>query len=209
MLVDDQHTKTFEILTPGRRQSQSIAYTRACLVGTRKHVERQREIAGAARHRSDDRKIDVARNGRKARRRLPPIWYETPGWLVSIDATIMRWRAQRAADVRTDRERPEAGGECGGGPARRAPGGARKIPGIVGGSIDFVVALPVAQLQRYVRLAENESARGLEANDCDGVLRRRKVLELRNAPGRGQPGNVEGFLYSHRDAEERPPLTPG
>src|SRR5689334_2750599 len=63
-------------------------------------------------------------------------------------------RAQRAADVGTEFQRHKPGRERRRAAARRAAGGARKIPRIVGRAIDLVKALPVGQMDRHIGLAD-------------------------------------------------------
>ena len=68
------------------------------------------------------------------------------------DATEMRRRAQRTADISTQFERNQAGGKRCCRAARRPAGTARRVPRIVGGAVNLVVAPKVGQVQRYVGL---------------------------------------------------------
>ncbi len=111
MCVDDEYPEAFKLLMPSGGQSQPIRDAATHLVWTGDDVERQGEIGHGSRHRSDNGKIDLARQWRTAWRRMPTYGHETPGRFVCADATIVRWRPQRAADVRPERQRSKAGGE--------------------------------------------------------------------------------------------------
>ncbi len=82
------------------------------------------------------------------------------------------------------------------------------VPRIVGRAVDVVVALPVAEAERHIGLAENDGAGALEARHRERVFLGDEILERRDAPGGRQSGDVEGFLDRHRHAEERPALAP-
>ncbi len=125
------------------------------------------------------------------------------GRLVRIDAAMKCRHAQRAADVGAERQRAIAGGErrrrTAGGAARRAA----EVERVVGGAVDLVVALPVAEAERHIGLAENDAAGVLDAGDRQRVLGGNEILLRRKAPGRRQPGDVVGFLHRQRHAEQR------
>ena len=74
---------------------------------------------------------------------------------------------------------------------------------IIGGAVDVVVALPVAEPERHVGLAEDHAAGFLDARNRQRVLARDKILLRRIAPGRGQACDVVGLLHGQRDAEQR------
>ena len=118
------------------------------------------------------------------------------------DAAIMRRRAQRAAHVGTQRQRPHPRGERRRRAARGSPRRPANVPGVVGRSVDGVVALPVAERQRHIGLAKDHGARLFQAGDDQGVLLWPKILELRIAPSRRQTGDVEGLLHRHRNSEQ-------
>ena len=126
--------------------------------------------------------------------------------LVGANSTEMRRNAQRAADVAAERQRSETRGERRGRPARGAARRARPVPRIVRRPIDFVVALPVAEAERHIGLAENDCAGRLEAAHGERVFLRDEVLERGDAPGRRQPGDVVGFLDRDGHAEQRQAL---
>ena len=187
---------------PGGAQDQPVANAGALLVRAGDHIERERKIGSASGHRADDRKIAFARQGRDPRRRLSATGNKTQCRLVSVDAAIMRRCAQRTTQVRAKRQRPEAAGKRRRRAARGPSGRAAEIPGIISCPVDVVVALPVAQHQRHIGLAEDDGARVLHAGDDQRVFFRHEALELRDTPGRRQSGDIEGFLHRHRDAEQ-------
>ncbi len=77
---------------------------------------------------------------------------------------------------------------------------------IVGGAVDLVVALPVAEPDRHVGLAEDHAARGPGAGNRQRVFARREILLRRKAPRRRQSRDVVGFLHRQGNAEQRPGL---
>ena len=131
---------------------------------------------------------------------------------MGVDAAIMRGRAERAADIAAGVERGESGRECCGGTAGGAAGGPREIPGIAGGAVDRVGALPVRQHFRDIGFAEDDRAGLFEFGNDRGVVIRDIVTERFATPAGRQAGDVEAFLQCHRDAEQgREPVrrTPG
>src|SRR6516162_1937709 len=122
-------------------------------------------------------------------------------------AAEMRRRTQRTADVRAEFERHKAGGKGRRRTARRAARAAREIPWIVGRTVDFVIALPVAEVYRHVGFTEDDRTRRLEPlhRQCIGIWL--PTLEFREAPGGRQARDVELLLDRHRQTEQRPPLT--
>src|SRR5208282_3736147 len=124
MGVDDEYSEALKLLMPRGGQRQPICDPVAHLVRTGDHLKRQGEVAHAPRHRSDHSQVPVKWQWRQTRRRVPAKRHEPKGWLVSVDATIVRGYAQRTTDVRAERQRPKTGSErCGrpaGGTARRA-----------------------------------------------------------------------------------------
>ena len=118
----------------------------------------------------------------------------------------MRRRAQRAADIRPELQRHEAGGKRRRGAARRPAGAAAEIPGVVGGAEDVVVALPVGQVQRHVGFAEDHGAGILQALHGKGVSGGVPAPELPIAPAGRQADDIELLLDRHRQAEQRPAL---
>ena len=121
-------------------------------------VEQQRQVGGRARHRPDHREVAVERQRRGTGGGIGRARAQAVRRLVRVDAADMRRHTQRAADVRAERQRAEAGRERRRRTARRAARRAVEVPRIVGDAVDRVVALPVAQHQRHVGLAEDHGA---------------------------------------------------
>ncbi|MBA7474556.1 hypothetical protein ES707_09910 [subsurface metagenome] len=107
--VDDHDTKILQRRVTRRRQFEAISL--ACLqrIGTRHHIEQQRKIGGTARHRADHGQIAVERQRRQGRRCVAARRHQCVGRFVCIDAAMEGRHAQRAADVRAERQRPVAG----------------------------------------------------------------------------------------------------
>ena len=144
---------------------------------------------------------DVARLNH-AGQQMAAIGHHAIGGLMAVDTAVMRRIADRGTDVGADFERRHAGGERHGGAARRSSGSARHVPGIVGGAVDGIEALPVGQHQRHIGLAIHDSTRLREARDGDRIGRCDVVLEARIAPGGGRARPVEALLRRHRHAIE-------
>ncbi len=125
---------------------------------------------------------------------------------MGVDAAVKRRHPQRAADIGAERERAIARGERRRRSAGRAARRAAEIEGVVGGAVDVVIALPVAEPDRHVGFAEDDAAGILHARDRQRVLRRLEILLRRKSPGRGQACDVVGFLDRHRQAEQGPGL---
>ena len=198
--------KSLERVLPRRRQRELVADAGFQRIRSRDHVEQQRKIGGAARHRADHREVAFERQRRKWRRRVAARRRQAEGRLVRIDAAMKRRHAQRAADVGAERERTVARRQRRRRSAGGAAGRAAEVVGIVGGAVDVVVALPVGERDRHVGLAEDDAARVLHPRDRQRVFRRPEILLRRKAPGGRQPRDVVGFLHRHRQAEQRPCL---
>src|SRR3974390_3253333 len=110
----------------------------------------------------------------------------------------MRRRAERTADVRSKLQWNEPGSKCGRSAARGAAWRAAEIPGVIGGAIDVVEALPVAETRRNIGLADDDCSGGLEPLHGKRVGIGAPVPESRVAPGRRQSGDIELFLDGHR-----------
>ena len=193
---------------PGRRQGHPVSGCDGG-IGAGDHIEKQAEVAGAARHGSDHRKVGVDRERRHSRRRLPAARDQRLGRLVREYATIVRGRAQRAADIGAELQRHVAGRQRRRRAAGRAARRAAEIPGVVRGAVDLVEALPVRKRDRHVGLAQHDGACRLGARHDQRILRRPPVLAARKAPGCRQARDVEGLLDRHGDAEQRPALAGG
>ena len=133
------------------------------------------EIVGAPRQGADDGDVGLRH---AARQRLAARRHDAVGRLVAEDAAVVRGVPDRRADVAPRLDARQAGGErrgrAAGGAARRAP----EIPGIVGGAVHRVVALPVGEHERHIALAEEHHARAEQAVHGERIARRPIVLEL-------------------------------
>jgi hypothetical protein len=125
---------------------------------------------------------------------------------VGEDPAEMGRHAQRAADVGPERERTEARGERGRGAARRTPGRALEIVGIVGDPVDGVVGLRVVERGGHVGLAEDHRAGGLGAAHDQRILCGTVVARFRMTPGGRIPGEIEALLDRRGHADERATL---
>ncbi len=115
-----QHAEILERGVTRRGQLEPIGVAGLERIGAGDHVEQQRQVRGRARHRADHREVAVERQGRQGRRRVAARRHQREGRLVRIDAAVKRRHAQRAADVRAERQRTIAGGQR----RRRSAGGA-------------------------------------------------------------------------------------
>ncbi len=85
----------------------------------------------------------------------------------------------------------------------RAARCAAEIPGVVARAIDRIVALPVGEHQRHIRLAEHDRAGRLEPSNRDSIVPHWDALRPRNAQGGGKTGDVGALLDGHRHAQQR------
>jgi hypothetical protein len=191
-----------------RRQGELVPDPLHQFVGPGQHRQFEGEIDSAARHRPVHRKIAAHRDRRRLRRPGTALRHQIEGRLVGEDATEMRRRAQRAADIGAELQGHEAGGECRRRAARRSARGAAEIPRIIGGAVNVVVALPIPDRDRQIGLADHDSAGGLEPLHRPRVDFCLPVLEFRIAPGRRQAGDAELLLDRHRQSEQRAAVTP-
>ena len=111
--------------------------------------------------------------------------------------------AQRAADVGAERKRTVTGSERGRRSAGRTARRAAEIIGIVGGAVDVVVALPIAEPDRHIGLAEDHAAGLFDAGNRQRVFRGPVILLRHKAPCRGQARDIVGFLHGQGNAEQR------
>ena len=149
--------------------------------------------------------VDVDRRGLLPGQRLAGARHDAPGRLVAVDAAEVRRVADRRADVAARLERGQPGRQRRGRAARGSAGRARHVPRVVGRAVDRVEALPVAEVERHVRLAEQHGAGAEQPVDDDRVLGRDVLGVGRHAPGGGQARHVVGLLDRHRHAVQRPP----
>src|SRR5207249_9104635 len=107
--------------------------------------------------------------------------------LVTVYATEMGGDADGAGEIAAERETAKAGGQRRGAASGGSSRGSRSVPRVVAGPVDRVVALPVTEHDWHVRLADDDSARRLQALDRNRGSRAVRVLERRQAPGVGRP----------------------
>src|SRR5215472_1630587 len=145
MAVDDEDPKFAQRFVPCQRQQQPVANALAHLIGAGNGIERRSEVGGGSGHRTDHRK--VARKWQWLARRLVVTakWHQTETRLVRVNAAEMGRHAQGPTDVRSERQRPKAGGKSRRRSAGRTSGRTAYIPRIVGRSVDVVVALKIAE----------------------------------------------------------------
>jgi hypothetical protein len=126
--------------------------------------------------------------------------------LVAVDAAHVGGQTDRTADVGTELERGQPGGEGGRRPARRTTGRAVEVPRVAGRAEHLVVALHVAGVDRQVRLAPDDRAGPAQPGHRGRVLGRDVVGQL-GCAGRGaHPGRAEAVLDGHRHAVQRAEL---
>ncbi len=193
----------------GRAVGQAVGHAERQRVRAGHDVEQEGEVAGAACHRADDREVGLGGVRRRGRRDHAPARGQAEGRLVGVDAAEVRGGAQRTGDVRPDGQRAEPGRQ---GRRRSAGRTARRtgvVPGVVGGAVDVVEALHILEGRRHVGLAEDHRARLPEPRHLHRVLGGDVVPVCRDAPGRGQPGDVVRLLDRHRQPEQRPVLASG
>jgi hypothetical protein len=99
MGFDDEHAEALEIVMPGGAQGQPIADAGTILIWACNDIESQRKVGGGSGHRTDHRKVRIARQGRGRRPRVPAIRDKTQARLVSKDAAKMRRHPQRSTNV--------------------------------------------------------------------------------------------------------------
>ena len=171
-------------------------------LGARRHVERQLEVLGGARHRALHAHHDRGVRHRRHRELSAPR-HRRLARAVTVDAAEGGRHADRAADVAPEFQGREPGRERGRAAPGRAAGRAAEIPGIVGPPVHRIVRLPVGKHLGHVRLRHDDGARALLARRDRRVVLRPKVLPREHAGGGAQPADVDGFLQGHRQAEQR------
>ena len=95
------------------------------------------------------------------------------------DAAIVRRVADRGTDVAAGLDPGQACGQRRRRAAGRAAWCARKVPGVVGGAVDLVVALPVGEHERHVGLAKQDDTGVEHALHRQGILAGDIGLEIR------------------------------
>src|ERR1700733_7276408 len=167
-----------------RRQRQVVSLAGLQRIWTRDDVEQKRKISSASRHRPDPTHIAIVWQGGEWRRCVATERHKPLRRLVAEDAAEKRWHTERYSGGCAQRERRVSGGERPARPARRAAGCAAEVVGIIGSAVDIVIALPVAEPERYVGLAENNATGVLDARDRERVFLGTIILVSRNSPGR-------------------------
>ena len=119
---------------------------------------------------------------------------------------MKRRHAQRAADVGAERQRAVTRRERRRRSAGGAAGRAAEIERIVGGAVDLVVALPVAERDGTLVLPRITPPASLTREIDSASSGGDEILLRRKTPGRRQSRDVEGFLDRHGNAEQRPGL---
>src|SRR6185295_17171911 len=97
---------------------------------------------------------------------------------------VMGRVADRCADVATQFEASQSGGQGRGGPARRAARTSCDIPWIVRRAVDRIESLPVGQKRGHIGFAEYDCTRVLQAPHREGILFCDIALHVKAAPGR-------------------------
>ena len=116
--------------------------------------------------------------------------------------------AERAADIPAEFQPREPCRQGGGGTAGRAARYAGQIPGVIGGPVDGIEALPVGQHQGDVGLAEDNSASGLQPLHGHRVTLRIVVLIRRIPPRRRRADPVKILFNRHGHAMQWSPDFP-
>lgn len=108
MFVEDQHPEVAEPFVARGRQPQLVRHAERQRIRSGHDVEQEGEVAGGARHRTDDGEVEVDRQGRCGRRDHPAAGRQPECRLVCVDTAEVRGGAQRTADVGADRQRAES-----------------------------------------------------------------------------------------------------
>ncbi|MNL03888.1 hypothetical protein D3C87_1244370 [compost metagenome] len=165
-------------------------------------TQHQFEVARAAGDRARHVDVLLGKPGRRvavAAQRHQPVTA-----LVREHAAVVRRVAQRRADVGAHIEKAHAGADRRRAAARGTARRARRIVRIACGAVDRVVALPVAQAQRHIGLAEQDGALGAQALHHHGIALGTMIGARRAAAGGGPAGHVERFLDRERHTVQRP-----
>ena len=119
------------------------------------------------------------------------------------DAAPGRRVAQRAAEVAAVGERHHPAGQRDGGPAARAAGRARRVPGVAGRAEDAVERVRAGAPLGRVGLADEDRARLAQALDLQRVGVRHVLAERGRAVRRAHAGGVLQILVRDRQAVQR------
>ena len=192
-----RHPVAGEAIGARRRQLQPPGDA-GRLVGTGEHVEREREVGGAAGERADDTGVGLREHARW-RRDVAACRDDAERRLESVDATEVGGDADGAAQVAAELEWRHPRRHRGSRTARRAAGGARHVPRVVRRAEQLVVRLAVAGPRGQVRLADDDRAGGPEPGDRRRVLVGDVVAQLGGAGGRAHARGREAVLHRHRE----------
>ena len=176
-------------------------------IGTGDDRQREREVVEVAGERSEARE-DADGSGNPRRKTEEPRHGHTAfGGLEAVDAAEMRGQPDRAAQVRDDLERRQAGRDRRRGASTRSAGRSLEVPRIRRAAEDRIRALIVGEERRDVRVADDDRARRPETGR-DGAVLVGNAIEAFAAERRPQTGDVVAVLESERDAVERTPDLP-
>src|SRR5881396_3828069 len=128
--------------------------------------------------------------------------------LEAEDAAPRGGLADGPAPVGADGERSQPRGDGGARAARRASGGAPRVPRVAGHAEQEVVRDADPAEGRRVRLADQDRARGLHAEDDGRVLRGDMIAVERRAERRAEALGEDEVLHGERHAVERPEPRP-
>src|SRR5580698_6854708 len=179
MRIDDERPEIPEVGMPRGRQCKPVAHPLARFVRAGDRIERKGKVARRSRHRTDHGKIALPRHRWRRRQTVSAQRDQPERRLVSEDPAEMRWYAYRPTDVGSKRKWAEAGSKRRRRSPRRATGRAADVPGIVGRSVDLIIALELAKPRRDVGFADNDCAGLLQPRHGERILGRHKIPELR------------------------------
>ncbi len=126
------------------------------------------------------------------------------GRLERGDAAEGRRDPGRAAGVVAEPERGQAGGDRDAVPAAGAAGGAGRVPGVAGVSVQLAAGVHPGQDQgRHVAVADRDRPGGAQPGHRDGVGGGDVVAETRGAEGGGHALDGRALLHGEGHARER------
>ena len=96
--------KISELVVARRRQRELVAYALHPFVRSGDDRQLEREIGGAARHRSDHGEVAAHRDRRRLRRQCAALRKEIEARFMGVHAAEMCRRTQRTANVRAELE---------------------------------------------------------------------------------------------------------
>ena len=104
-----------------------------------------------------------------ARRKVTALRNDAPARFVTADPAPVRRHPYRSRDVTAEFEGRQAGGERRPRPRRMNPGGARRVPRVIGGTEDRIEGLPIPRQCRGVGLAEDHRACAAQPSNGLGI----------------------------------------